>query len=70
MGGRNQPESVAALAGIRKVRDWRIYADFAQVLVAHARRLYAGESFGRELDKLTLYALDASTIDLCLSVFP
>jgi len=57
------------LAHANKVRDWRIYADFAQVLIGHARELYANESFGVELDQ-TVYALDATTIDLCLSLFP
>ena len=57
------------LANANKVRDWRIYADFAQVLIAEARGLYANEDFGVELDN-TVYALDASTIDLCLSSFP
>ena len=51
------------------MRDWRIYADFAQSLIGITRRLYVGESFGVDL-KETVYALDASTIDLCLSVFP
>ncbi|MBP8867686.1 MAG: IS4 family transposase, partial [Propionivibrio sp.] len=51
------------------VRDWRIYADFAQSLISIARRLYAAETFGVDLDN-TVYALDATTIDLCLSVFP
>ena len=50
-------------------RDWRIYSDFAQVLIHEARRLYVDEDFGLEL-KETVYALDSSTIDLCLSVFP
>ena len=49
--------------------DWRIYADFAQALIRIARPLYAEEDLGLELDN-TVYALDASTIDLCLSVFP
>ena len=49
--------------------DWRIYADFAQALIRIARPLYAEEDLGLELDN-TLYALDASTIDLCLSLFP
>jgi hypothetical protein len=57
------------LANANAVRDWRIYADFAQSLIAIARRLYATEAFGVDL-KDTVYALDASTIDLCLSVFP
>lgn len=58
------------LSNANEVRDWRIYADFAQVLIQHARKLYADEDFGKELEDLTLYALDASTIDLCLSLFP
>ena len=57
------------LANANKVRDWRIYADFAQSLIVEARRLYAQEAFGVELDQ-TAYALDSSTIDLCLSLFP
>lgn len=50
-------------------RDWRIFADFAQILIQKASRLYADEEFGVELSE-TVYALDSSTIDLCLSVFP
>ena len=61
--------SRSTLADANEKRDWRIYADFAQVLMAQARVLYAGEDFGLELDN-TVYALDATTIDLCLSVFP
>jgi len=57
------------LANANAVRDWRVYADFAQSLIAIARSLYAEEPFGVDL-KETVYALDASTIDLCLSVFP
>ncbi len=57
------------LANANQVRDWRIYADFAQVLITRARKLYAGESFGVELSQ-TVYALDATIIDLCLSLFP
>lgn len=57
------------LANANKVRDWRIYADFAQSLIRTARRLYAGEDFGVELEH-TVYALDSTTIDLCLSLFP
>jgi len=57
------------LAHANQVRDWRIYADFAQELIKQARELYAGDSFGMELDQ-TIYALDATTIDLCLSLFP
>jgi len=57
------------LANANAVRDWRVYADFAQSLIGIARRLYAQEPFGIELQE-TVYALDATTIDLCLSVFP
>ena len=57
------------LAKANENRDWRIYSDFAQVLIHEARRLYVDEDFGLEL-KETVYALDSSTIDLCLSVFP
>src|SRR3989338_6719358 len=57
------------LAHANEVRDWRIYADFAQVLIHRARALYRDEDFGVELDQ-TVYALDATTIDLCLSLFP
>jgi len=57
------------LSNANKVRDWRIYADFAQALINRARPLYADEDIGLDLDN-TIYALDASTIDLCLSLFP
>jgi hypothetical protein len=57
------------LAHANETRDWRIYADFAQVLIRTARELYANEDFGLELDQ-TVYALDTTIIDLCLSVFP
>jgi hypothetical protein len=57
------------LANANAVRDWRIHADFAQSLIGIARRLYADEPFGVDLAN-TVYALDATTIDLCLSVFP
>jgi len=57
------------LANANQVRDWRIYADFAQVLISTARELYADDNFGIDL-KQTVYALDATTIDLCLSLFP
>ena len=57
------------LANANSVRDWRIYADFAQSLISIARKLYAEEPFGVDLSN-TVYALDATTIDLCLSVFP
>lgn len=57
------------LANANKVRDWRIYADFAQPLISTARRLYINDDFGVELEQ-TVYALDSTTIDLSLSVFP
>ena len=57
------------LAHANQVRDWRIYADFAQVLIKKARELYINDAFGTELDQ-TAYALDSTTIDLCLSLFP
>jgi uncharacterized protein DUF4372/DDE family transposase len=61
--------SKSTLADANEKRDWRIYADFAQVLINIARDLYVDDDFGVELDE-TVYALDASTIDLCLSLFP
>lgn len=57
------------LANANQVRDWRIYADFAQHLIKIARGLYVNDGFGVDLDN-TVYALDSSTIDLCLSLFP
>jgi uncharacterized protein DUF4372/DDE family transposase len=57
------------LANANQIRDWRIYADFAQTLIQEARILYRDEPFGLELAN-TVYALDATTIDLCLSLFP
>ena len=59
----------STLADANEHRDWRIYADFAQVLIAHARRLYQADGFGAQL-KQTAYALDSTTIDLCLMLFP
>jgi hypothetical protein len=61
--------SRSTLADANEKRDWRIYCDFAQLLIHVARRLYADDDFGLELEQ-TVYALDASTIDLCLSLFP
>jgi Domain of unknown function (DUF4372)/Transposase DDE domain len=68
MGFRN---SIArsTLADANELRDWRIYADFAQTLIAIARPLYADDPIGVELHE-SLYALDSTTIDLCLSLFP
>lgn len=61
--------SRSTLADANRIHDWRIYADFAQVLIGRARRLYASEPLSVEL-KQTVYALDSTTIDLCLSLFP
>ena len=61
--------SRSTLADANETRDWRIYADFAQVLIRIARSLYANEDFGVAL-KQTAYALDSTTIDLCLTLFP
>jgi hypothetical protein len=57
------------LAAANEAHDWRIFADFAQVLIGIARPLYASDPIGVELDQ-SLYALDSTTIDLCLSLFP
>jgi len=57
------------LAHANRVRNWRIFADFARVLIAQARALYQDEPFGVELDQ-TVYAFDSTTIDLCLALFP
>jgi hypothetical protein len=61
--------SRSTLADANEKRDWRIYCDLAQYLIHQARRLYAQDDFGLQLDE-TAYALDSSTIDLCLSLFP
>jgi Transposase DDE domain/Domain of unknown function (DUF4372) len=68
MGFRG-PIRRSTLADANESRDWRIYAEFAQRLIAQARRLYVGESLSVDL-KDTVYALDSTTIDLCLSLFP
>ena len=68
MGFRG-PVRRSTLADANQTRDWRIYAEFAQRLIAQARRLYVGESLSADL-KETVYALDSTTIDLCLSLFP
>jgi hypothetical protein len=67
--GFRQPVSRSTLADANESRDWRIYAEFAHRLIAQARKLYAADSFGVDLNN-TVYALDATTIDLCLSMFP
>ena len=59
----------STLADANEMRDWRIYAELAQRLIAQARKLYVGESLAVDLDN-TVYALDSTTIDLCLSMFP
>jgi transposase len=61
--------SRSTLAHANEQRPWQMYADLAEHLIGKARRLYAGDAFGVELDH-TVYALDATTVDLCLSVFP
>ena len=68
MGFRSKV-SRSTLADANESRDWRIFADFAQVLIAIARPMYANDPIGIELDG-GLYALDSTTIDLCLSLFP
>jgi len=67
--GFSKPVSRSTLADANERRDWCIYADFAQGLITQARKLYAADSFSEDLSN-TVYAVDATTIDLCLSVFP
>jgi hypothetical protein len=67
--GFRSPVHRNTLANANQVRNWRIYSDFAQVLIGMARPLYAGEDFGVDLSN-TVYALDSTTIDLCLALFP
>ncbi len=67
--GIRQAPARSTLADASEKRDWRIFADFAQHLIAQAAVLYADEPFGAEL-KEAAYALDSTTIDLCLSLFP
>jgi transposase len=69
LGFRTRTIARSTLADANETRTWRIYADFAQVLIGEARKLYASDSFGVELER-TVYALDSTTIDLCLSLFP
>ena len=61
--------SRSTLADANEQHDWRIFADFASVIITRARGLYASDAFGEEL-RLSAYALDSTTIDLCLSLFP
>ena len=67
--GFSEPVRRSTLADANEARDWRIYADLAQRLIVQARKLYAREDLGLELTN-AVYALDSTTIDLCLSVFP
>jgi hypothetical protein len=67
--GLREPVRRSTLADANESRDWHIYFEFAQRLIVKARALYAGDDFGVELTN-TVYALDATTIDLCLSMFP
>jgi len=67
--GFREPIRRSTLAEANEARDWRIYAEFAQRLIAQARRLYASETLGADLIN-SVYALDSTTIDLCMSVFP
>ena len=67
--GLSGPVRRSSLADANESRDWRIYADFARTLIDIARPLYADTDLGMDLDA-TVYALDATTIDLCLSLFP
>ena len=67
--GFREPVRRSTLADANEARDWRIYAELAQRLIARARRLYIGDEFGLDLTN-TVYALDSTTIDLCLTMFP
>jgi hypothetical protein len=67
--GISGPVSRSTLADANETRDWRIYAELAHRLIVQARKLYAGEPLAVDLDS-TVYAMDSTTIDLCLSVFP
>jgi Transposase DDE domain/Domain of unknown function (DUF4372) len=67
--GLREPVRRSTLADANELRDWRIYAEFAQRLIVQARRLYASESLGVDLTN-SVYALDSTTIDLCMSMFP
>ena len=67
--GFRQEIKRSTLADANEARDWRIHAEFAQRLIEQARKLYVGDSFGIDLENTT-YALDSTTIDLCLALFP
>ena len=68
MGFRN-PVAKSTLADANELRDWRMWHDLATILICRARKLYADDVIGLDLDN-TIYALDSTTIDLCLSLFP
>ena len=67
--GIRGPIARNTLAQANQKRDWRIYADFAQILIVHARKLYTKDPLGVDLEQ-TVYAFDSTTIDLCLTLFP
>ena len=67
--GLRQPVAKSTLADANERRDWRIWSDIAAVLVRRARKLYVDDDTGLDLAS-TVYALDSTTIDLCLSLFP
>src|SRR5574337_1343191 len=67
--GFREPVARSTLADANELRNWRIWADFAGRLITQARALYAREDLGRDLSN-TVYALDSTTIDLCLALFP
>jgi hypothetical protein len=67
--GTKSPVAKSTLADANEARDWRMWADVAALLIRRARKLYAGDVFGVDLAG-TVYALDSTTIDLCLSLFP
>ena len=67
--GLHNPVARSTLADANEQRDWRMWHDLAAILVGRARKLYTDEDIGLDLDN-TVYALDSTTIDLCLSLFP
>ena len=67
--GLREPVAKSTLADANEARDWRMWADVAATLIRRARKIYAGDAFGADLAS-TVYALDSTTIDLCLSLFP
>jgi hypothetical protein len=67
--GLRKAVTKSTLADANELRNWRMWFDLAAILIRRARKLYAGDNFGIDLDN-TVYALDSTTIDLCLSLFP